>query len=97
MSDKTPSLAPMVSPLTEADPNSLEELIESRLDDIFNKKPILLSDDELRSIVAYYQKERERFRTESLEKESKPKTPRGAKKSVPKSISEALQASTDLL
>jgi len=99
MSDPTtrPALAPEVSPLTEADPNSLNILIQERIDEIFNKKPTLLTDDDLRVIVEYYQKERLRFKAESQIKEAKPKAPAGARRKVPTSVAEALSTSLDLL
>lgn len=92
----TPSpLAPNVSPLGEADPSSINEFIQSRLDDIFNKPPLLLSDDDLRQAVMYYRQERQRFMTESLTKAAK--GPTGPRKKVPKSVAEALASAEDLL
>lgn len=90
------ALAPQgPSPLSEADPNSLNELIATRLNDIFNKPPLAVSDDDLRLMVLYYQKERQRFLKESQEKEAKP--PR-AKRATPQSVAEALSiAQADLL
>jgi hypothetical protein len=92
-----PSLAPEVSPLLEADPNSLNELIVQRIDDIFNKKPILLTDEDLKFQVEYYQRERLRFRAESLAKESKEKKPRATGRKVPTSVAGALSAGEDIL
>lgn len=95
MSEAAPPspLAPSVSPLIEADPNSLNELIQQRLDDIFNKKPPF-SDEDLIIMVRYYQKERLRFMQESALKELKPKATR---RTAPKSVAEALSSSEDLL
>lgn len=91
MSDSSP-LAPETSPLVEADPNSLNELIQGRIDEIFNKPPLMLSDDDLRLQVEYYRRERLRFL-----KESENKPPRsGPRKKTPTSVSDALSSSTDL-
>lgn len=90
-------LAPDVSPLIEADPSSINEFIEKRVDDIFNKPPLLLSDDDLRLAVEYYRRERTRFMTESAAKANKEPVRRGARKPVPKSVAEALAANEDLL
>lgn len=105
MSDQptTPSpLAPIVSPLTEADPNSINELIKDRIDEIFNKNPIekdesgnyILTDKDLFSMVDYYRRERHRFVLESAQKP--PKEP-GAKRKAPTSVKEALISTNDLL
>jgi hypothetical protein len=100
MSDKEipiSPLAPEVSPLTEADPNALNELISQRIDDIFNKPPLLLNDSELQVMVEYYRKERQRFMQESILKESKPRAASGPRKAAPKSVAEAIANSADLL
>jgi hypothetical protein len=96
MSDEPQSspLAPAISPLLEADPNSINELIQERINDIFNKPPLLLSDDDLRVAVEYYRKERQRFMLESA---AKPPRAAGAKRKTPTSVSEALSSSEDLL
>ena len=80
-------LAPAVSPLLEADPNSINEMIQSRVDDIFNKKPLLLSEDDLRIAVEYYRKERHRFMLESQAKLAKGPTVR---RKAPTSVADAL-------
>ena len=90
MSEQVPisPLSPATSPLLEADPNSLNELIKERIDDIMNISPLakdadgnyLLTNDKLRLQVRYYQQERLRFLKESQEKESRP---RAARKSAP--------------
>lgn len=89
-------LAPVESPLVEADPNSINTLIAGRIDDIFNKPPLLLSDEDLRFTVEYYRRERARFMTESAAKEAKPRVA-GKRRAVPKSVAEAIQSSVDLL
>lgn len=94
MSDDTSPLAPTVSPLVEADPNSINEFISARVDEIFNKPPLLLSDDDLRVAVEYYRRERFRFMTESAAKQSKGPTVR---RKVPTSVAEALAQHEDLL
>lgn len=100
MSDNpTPALAPEVSPLLEADPNSVNILTAERIDDIFNKKPILLTDADLQQAVEYYRRERDRYKVESQEKDQK-KTAAGPRRRAgpaPKSVSEALQSGMDLL
>jgi hypothetical protein len=89
MSDdnSTSPLAPEVSPLVEADPNSINEFIQTRVDAIFNKPPLLLNDDDLRIAVEYYRKDRQRFLTESAAKQTKATGPR---RKVPTSVAEAL-------
>jgi hypothetical protein len=90
MSEIQPSpLAPDISPLAETDPLAINELIQSRIDDIFNKKPKLITDDDLRIACAYYRKERQKFQTASLVKESKPPTQRRKKEPI-KSVVQAL-------
>jgi DUF438 domain-containing protein len=78
-------LAPEISPLTEADPLAVNILISSRLDSIFNKNPLELTDEDIRLTVEYYRKERARFITESQAKEAA--GPR-VKKTPPKSVAE---------
>jgi hypothetical protein len=86
-------LAPQTSPLLEADPNSLNELIQERINDIFNTPPLQLTDDKLRVAVEYFRRERERFVKESAEKPQRT----GPRKKTPTSVSEALSSSADLL
>lgn len=93
MSDNTSLLAPDSSPLSEADAGSINELVQQRIDDIFNKPPLLLTDADLRFQVEYYQRERIRFMQESAVKEQRPKI----KRKVPTSIADAIASSTDLL
>jgi hypothetical protein len=97
MSDVNNPLSPSVSPLNEADPNSINILIQERLTDIFNKDPLLVTDDDLLAMVEYYQKERLRFKQESMEKELRPKGER--RKAIPKSVTEAIsmQDAADLI
>ena len=96
-------LAPAVSPLLEADPGAINDLIAERIDDIFNTPPLardaegnfLLTDAKLVTIVEYYRKERLRFMQESAVKAAAgPKAPR---KKVPGSVKEALTAAEDLI
>lgn len=96
MSDNNPPapLAPAVSPLLEADPNSVNELIANRIDEIFNKPPALLTDDDLRVQVEYYRRERLRF---LLESQNKPARASGPRKKTPTSVSDALGSDVDLL
>lgn len=95
MSDATQSpLAPSVSPLLEADPNSINEFIQQRVDDVFNTRPLLLDDAALRVAVEYYRAQRERFLKESQEKANKPPA---ARRKAPASVAEALASTTDLL
>jgi hypothetical protein len=86
MSDDNP-LSPAASPLLEADPNSINDLIKDRIDEIFNTKPLLLNDDQLRIAVAYYRKERLRFMQESMVKQSQ--EPKKRRK-TPTSVADAL-------
>ena len=85
-------LAPDVSPLAEADPNSINELIQQRIDDIFNKPPALLTDEDLKFQCEYYRRERARFLIESQTKPVRATTRRKA----PTSVKEALESSSDL-
>lgn len=87
-------LAPAVSPLAEADPNSINAFIAERVDAIFNKPPALLTDDDLKIAVEYYRKERARFLIES---QNKPARATGPRRKVPTSIADALNSTTDLL
>ena len=100
MSDEPTSpapLAPAVSPLEQADPNSINELIDSeRLDRIFNTPALNLTDDDIRFQIEYYRKERHRFLLESQQKEANKAAPR-AKKAAPKSVADALVSSADLI
>lgn len=93
MSDEPPPspLAPKVSPLGEADPNSLNGLIDERIDDIFNRKPQLITDADLRFMVEYYQSKRLTFLQESQVKELKPK---GQRRAAPTTVADALVVST---
>jgi len=93
MSDETPSaLAPQgISPLSEADPASLNELIEERVNDIFNKPPLSISDTDLKYMVEYYRRTRLQFKTESdIKAAAGPKTPRGPKVKPAKSVAEVV-------
>lgn len=83
---------PSESPLSEADPKSLDHLIGDRINDIFNKAPLLVSDEELTLMIEYYQRERSRFKAESEMKEQRP---RGAPRKKPESVAEALAIATE--
>ena len=105
MSDEVSPLAPPGdSPLKEAEPGSINELIKERIDEIFNLHPTakdeegnyLLTEAKLNQMVEYYRKERSRFLVESQEKEAKALA-KGPRKAVPKSVAAALAASEDLL
>jgi hypothetical protein len=89
-------LAPTESPLLEADPNSINEFIQSRIDNIFNKPPLLLSDDDLKVAVEYYRRERLRFMSESAAKANKEPKPR-AKKAAPTSVAQVIATSDDFI
>jgi len=105
MSDKNASLlAPEVSPLTEADPNSLDDLIGERLNTIQNMKPLDVSDEDLRALIVYYQKGRAKFILESQNKAPRAKpsakpVPKSQAKSgkVPQSVAEILSNNLKLL
>ena len=95
MSDNELKLEPNTSPLLEADPGSINELISDRLDLIFNKPPALVSDEDLKAMIAYYRKERARFVVESQVKANAPPKKR---RKAPGSVTEALkQSAVDLL
>lgn len=94
MPDAPSPLEPATSPLTEADPTSINEMIQERVNEIFNKPPLSLTDDDLRIAVEYYRRERARFILESQNK-----VPRAVakRKAAPKSVAEAMAANADLL
>lgn len=97
MSDDISSIAPLapeVSPLLEADPASLNEFISSRVNEIFNKPPLAVSDEDLMAMVEYYRRERTRFQIESAAKPPRAAKGTAAPKSkvAPKSVKEALAA-----
>jgi len=85
------ALAPDISPLTEADPLAVNELIASRLDTIFNKDPLELTDEDLMVQITYYRRERQRFIAESQAKAASAPKP---KKEAPKSVKEVLSDRT---
>lgn len=83
---------PPASPLAEADPHSLDELLGARFAAVVNKQPLELTDEDLRTAVAYYRADRVKI---AKEQNSKPKA-----KPKPKSVAEALaqaKAITDAL
>lgn len=92
MSDNQPTMpVPEVSPLLEADPGALNEFIETRVNEIFNKKPIMLTDEDLKIAVDYYRSQRARFKAESEKKAIAGPTSRRTKAATPiKSVAEAL-------
>jgi len=95
MSDSEPSpLAPDVSPLAEADTDSVNLLISERINKIMNTPPLDLSDEDLAITVAFYRKERARFILESQNKASRPKAPagQGKPKPAPTSVADAIKA-----
>jgi hypothetical protein len=94
---ETSALAPIDgSPLAEASPNAVNELIQQRINHVMNTRPLLLSDDDLRVAVEYYRQKRATFILES-----QAKVPRAvaaaARKAVPKSVAEAIAANEDIL
>lgn len=100
MSENSP-LAPEMSPLAEADPASLNELVKTRINELFNKPPLSVSDDDLRIMVEYYRKDRARFVLESQVKVPRAVANRTkAAKPAPQSVADALAAmkeASDLL
>lgn len=98
-------LAPQgASPLVEADPNSINTLIQERIDEVFNTLPTakdeagnyLLTDAKLTLMVEYYRKQRAHFLIESQQKEDKAAS-KGPRKATPKSVAAAIAATEDLL
>ena len=94
-----PTLAPMVSPLLEADPNSVNDLIAERINQIMNKPPFDITvdgdDSDIAVLVAYHRRERARFLLEAQAKTAGPRS--GARKKAPGSVAEALVANADLI
>jgi len=98
MSDEKEAASPLeqfiaTSPLAEADPASLDAMIEERVGDIMNTPPLTLIargpaalDIALKTLVKYYRDGRTRFAIESRN------APKGPKKKAPKSVAEALSA-----
>lgn len=58
------------SPLVEADPNSLNELME-RVDIVFNMRPLDKADEDVELVVTYFQQRRSRLSTLAKAKELK--------------------------
>jgi hypothetical protein len=102
MSDTEPNpLAPQdgISPLAEADTDSVNLLISERINKIMNTPPLDLSDEDLAITVAYYRKERARFIIESQNKTTRPKAPPGQGKPKgppPTSVADAIKAAQAL-
>ena len=97
MSDPNPppsALAPIISPLSEADPNSINLFISERVDAIFNKQAKHITDDDLKVMVEYYRKERQRYLEQSQAKANLPPKPRKAPAS---SVADAIASSLDLI
>ena len=78
------------SPLNEADPNSINDLI-AQINVIFNKRPNDLSDSDLATVVKYFRSERHRFVIES-----KSVPVKGARRKIPTSVAEALPGSIEI-
>ena len=95
MSDDPSPLAPAVSPLTEADPHSLDLLIGERINTIMNTRPMDITDADLLVMANYYRTKRAQFIIESQTKA--PRAKPGAKRSAPTSVADALASSIDLL
>ena len=78
------------SPLSEASPDSLNELMR-RAATIFNKRPLDLSDEDVADTVLYYRAQRGKFAQLAKEKDSEaPK--RRSKKTTPDEVAAALKA-----
>lgn len=99
MSDTPPTLAPEVSPLLEADPYSVNELIAERIGQIMNKAPLDITvdgpDSDLAVLIAYHRRERSRFILETLAKTNAPRA--ASRKKAPTSVADALVANADLV
>ena len=65
------ALSPAQSPLAEPDPASLDELMQ--------RDPLELTEQDLTTLVKYFRQNRERWLLEEKVKQSKPKAIRGAK------------------
>lgn len=99
MSDTKPTLAPAVSPLLEADPNSINDLIADRISQIMNKPPFDITidgdDSDIAVLVAYHRRERARFILEAQTKTAGPRS--GPRKKAPASVAAALAGTADLI
>jgi hypothetical protein len=79
------------SPLAEADPSSLDELM-ARVRTTFNTKPLDLTDDDIAANVKYFRLQKHKFAALSREKAEKDASaPKRSRKSSASSISEALE------
>lgn len=76
------------SPLSEAEPNSLDELM-ARVRVTFNTKPLDLTDEDIVSNVTYYRLKRSQYAALARERELNPKT-RKKKSTDSTNLSEAL-------
>lgn len=63
------------TPIIEADPRSLDELMQ-RVSKIFNKPPLDLSDDDLADTVLYFRHQRAKFATLATAEADKPRRSR---------------------
>jgi hypothetical protein len=88
------ALAPAASPLAEASPDSINELLGARINVLFNTPPLHIDDSALADMVRYYQADRVKHMEEEKKKIAEgPKTRRKA----PTSVVEALSSSADLV
>jgi hypothetical protein len=76
--------------LAEADPNSLDLLVESRITELFNTPPGELSDRDLEEMVKYFHSQRAMFMQKETAKLAAPKPKARGKTKAPKSIQEIL-------
>ena len=93
-------LVPDISPLTEADPAAINDLIASRLDAAMNKAPKLVTPSDLAAMVQYYRESRAKHLADSQAKaaaKTGPKAPRASKPKTPKSVAEVTKNYSDLL
>ena len=80
------------SPLTEADPSALNELM-TRIPTIFNKRPLDLTDTDIADTVLYFRHQRAKFATLAKEKADAGDGPKRARVSGTASVAAKLRES----
>jgi hypothetical protein len=85
-------LEPEVSPLNEADPNSINIMIGERINILMNTRPADITDAALAELIQYYRSQRARFILESQVAKAPRASPKtsGPKKAPPVSIQAAI-------
>jgi hypothetical protein len=83
--------------LVEADPDSINLLISSRINKVMNTRPEDITDEDLEMMVSYYRNERARFIIESQAKPPRAKPSAKPTAKTAASAQEALANAADTL